>query len=192
MASVAHKRFIVYALKRPDGRPFYVGKGSRRRPHQHISEARREECCCRKCVIIRDIEYQGGEIEIEYLYETDIERDAFEAEARLIMELGSVYRLCNKLGTNHNPDLPKAPLEMTLHEMVRYLDRIDAEPAEQEQRLKEWAQSKLAWLRKEWRILRMRRQFRESDAAKAEIEALVMYLGRAYQHGLFDGLHGTV
>src|SRR3546814_18629440 len=62
-------RFYVYVLYRPDGRPFYVGKGQNRRALEHEAEARRAhpfgESNPFKCNVIRKIIRKGGGIKSE-------------------------------------------------------------------------------------------------------------------------------
>lgn len=83
MTSVASPRFYVYVLARPDGSPFYVGKGTGDRVFHHDSEARRG-CRCHKCNVIRKIWKQGGQVLRYIVFETDDEQEAFAYECELI------------------------------------------------------------------------------------------------------------
>lgn len=76
-------RFYVYVLCRPNGKPFYVGKGTRDRIFQHDAEARKG-CDCHKCRVIRKIWRNGGEIQRYKVFTTDDEQEAFSYERELI------------------------------------------------------------------------------------------------------------
>lgn len=90
-------RFYVYVLCRPDGRPFYVGKGLNRRVLEHEAEARRNhpvgESNPFKCNVIRKLIRDGDQI----LYRIDTHFDAadqlacLEREADLIKEHGRLH-----------------------------------------------------------------------------------------------------
>lgn len=85
-------RFYVYVLCRPDGRPFYVGKGINRRAFEHELEALRNhplgESNPIKCNVIRKIVRDGVAItyRIDSFYEQDQEIRCLEREAALILE----------------------------------------------------------------------------------------------------------
>jgi hypothetical protein len=85
-------RYYVYLLCRPDGRPFYVGKGLNRRVLEHEAEARRNhpigETNPLKCNVIRKIIREGAEIvyRIDSHYEPDDEAACLEREAALIRQ----------------------------------------------------------------------------------------------------------
>jgi hypothetical protein len=76
-------RFYVYVLCRPNGKPFYVGKGSKMRVFGHEREARRG-CKCHKCNVIRKIWRQGGEVQRYTILTTDDEQEALDYECSLI------------------------------------------------------------------------------------------------------------
>lgn len=76
-------RFYVYILCRPNGKPFYVGKGSGKRIFKHDTEAR-NGCECHKCRVIRKIWRNGGEIIRYTVLTTDNEQEAFAYETELI------------------------------------------------------------------------------------------------------------
>lgn len=76
-------RFYVYVLCRPNGKPFYVGKGTRRRIYGHEQEARSGHDCY-KCRIIRKTWRSGGEIQRYTVFTTDDEQEAYAYERELI------------------------------------------------------------------------------------------------------------
>lgn len=87
MGSIASPRFYVYILCRPNGKPFYVGKGTGRRVHRHDDEARRG-CRCHKCNIIRKIWKSGGDVQRYIVFTTDDEQEALAYEVELIALYG--------------------------------------------------------------------------------------------------------
>lgn len=76
-------RFYVYTLTSPDGRIFYIGKGSRARPFDHAEEARAGHQSY-KCNYIRKLWSEGQDYAITLVFETDDESAAFAEEQRLI------------------------------------------------------------------------------------------------------------
>jgi hypothetical protein len=91
MASVP--RFYVYVLARPNGKPFYVGKGQGRRVYDHEREARNGHQC-HKCNVIRKIWRKGGEVQRYTVFTTDDERAALDYEVSMIALYGR-RTLCN-------------------------------------------------------------------------------------------------
>lgn len=87
MASLAPARFYVYVLSRPNGQPFYVGKGQRRRMYDHSREAQSGHDCY-KCRVIRKIWSAGGEITACIVFATDNEAEALTHEIELIALYG--------------------------------------------------------------------------------------------------------
>jgi hypothetical protein len=81
MASIP--RFYVYVLCRPNGKPFYVGKGTGRRVFDHDTEARSGHDCY-KCRVIRKIWRSNGEIQRYTVFTTDDEQEAYAYERELI------------------------------------------------------------------------------------------------------------
>lgn len=79
-------KFFVYELRRPNGEPFYVGKGTGYRPWAHIRDARSGQDIRNphKNNIIRKIEREGGVVEIAFVFESDDEDEAYAREALLI------------------------------------------------------------------------------------------------------------
>lgn len=83
--------FYVYLLFRPDGRPFYVGKGVKFRALEHEAEARRHhpygESNPFKCNVIRKIIRDGGEVgyRIERYYDSAHQAQCLDREAELIL-----------------------------------------------------------------------------------------------------------
>lgn len=97
-------KFYVYVLCRPDGTPFYVGKGSSRRVFEHEAEARRNhpigESNPFKCNVIRKILRDGGALgyRIDSVWERDHQAGCLEREAALISE----YKRLHEGGTLTN------------------------------------------------------------------------------------------
>lgn len=152
---ISPARYFVYILERPDpdGRPFYVGKGTGNRPYEHFSEARAGNCTCRKCIIIRGILRLRREPTITYAFRTDDEREAFKVELTTIKTLGLRYRLCNK---NAPAPVPSThPLQMTYLEYLDWLVFIDTPAKERKRILEDWAYQRLPMLRAEWRAARL-------------------------------------
>lgn len=79
-------KFYVYLMSRPDGRPFYVGKGHGRRISQHESHARGKARGIRLSVI-RKIWRAGGAVSYRIVSFHEHEADAFAAEMALIAEI---------------------------------------------------------------------------------------------------------
>lgn len=81
------ERHYVYILRRPDGRPFYVGKGVGPRVFNHVNEARHPNGRLsnkHKLNVIRSIQRRGEEILYEIDFATQDENAAFNREAELI------------------------------------------------------------------------------------------------------------
>lgn len=87
MSTIPQPHFYVYVLARPNGKPFYVGKGVGRRVYRHEEEAR-SGCPCHKCSVIRKIWKQGGEVQRYTVFTTDNEQEAFAYEIELIALYG--------------------------------------------------------------------------------------------------------
>lgn len=83
MTTIASPHYYVYVLCRPNGKPFYVGKGKGKRLYSHEAEARRG-CKCHKCNVIRKIWKSGGDVQRYIVFTTEIEQEAFEHEIELI------------------------------------------------------------------------------------------------------------
>jgi hypothetical protein len=87
MLSIPPRAFYVYILSRPDGSPFYVGKGSRYRIYAHDYEAKRGHDC-HKCRVIRKIWRQGKEYGRTIVFTSEDEQEAFAYERELIALYG--------------------------------------------------------------------------------------------------------
>lgn|GEM_PF-1240690 len=85
--SVPAPRYYVYVLARPDGSPFYVGKGQGKRITVHEYEARTGHRC-HKCNVIRKIWNEGGKVHRSILLRTDDEQEAYEYERTVIALYG--------------------------------------------------------------------------------------------------------
>ncbi len=90
------ERWYTYLLCRPDGAPFYVGKGAGRRMLDHELEAMRQSLAPRsnplKCNVIRKIIRQNGQIlyRLDRSYAEDQQRDCLLREADLIARYGRI------------------------------------------------------------------------------------------------------
>jgi hypothetical protein len=97
------KKYYVYTLAYPNGKVFYIGKGTGDRLHQHEYEAARfgKEASYyynnpEKHAIICKIWAQGGQIRKEILFETNSELDAYAYEWALINMVYKGSGLANK------------------------------------------------------------------------------------------------
>lgn len=181
------KRFVVYTLARPSGRIFYVGKGVLRRPQQHITEARMGECICRKCKIIREILKTGREVKIDYVFETDDEREAYNKETELIEQLSKTVHLCNKKQNRnykHGPPPPKYFDEMSASEVEEYLAILDISKAQRARIKNEWIQIRLGQLKRDLLRYRLEGKRDRVAAIRMEIEALSASIGQVRQNEL--------
>lgn len=87
------QKHCVYILRRPDGRPFYVGKGWGERAFEHENEARHPNTYrsnAYKLNVIRAIWRTGGAVGYEIDFVTDNGAEAYQREAQLI---GTLKRL---------------------------------------------------------------------------------------------------
>ena len=96
--------FYVYELRDESGRPFYVGKGSGPRMHNHEQRARRG-CMSHRACKIRQIWARGGAISKVVVFDTTDEQAAFSEEIRLIAFYGR-EALTNKTDGGDGPSNP--------------------------------------------------------------------------------------
>lgn len=87
MHTIASPQFYVYVLCRPNGKPFYVGKGKDKRIYDHEREAQNGHQC-HKCNVIRKIWKSGGEVQRYVVFTTDDEQEALAYEVELIALYG--------------------------------------------------------------------------------------------------------
>lgn len=84
----------VYVLRRPDGRPFYVGKGVGTRVFNHENEARHPNnrmSNAHKLNVIRAIWRSGSQITYEIDFVSDDPAAAYAREADLISHFGRLH-----------------------------------------------------------------------------------------------------
>lgn len=112
LAQTTHTAY-VYVLQRPDGTPFYVGKGKNQRIFEHVMEARLRhrtlEANPYKCNVIRKLEAMGGEVRyrIDSLHLDEV--SALKREGELIRHIGRLHEggpLTNLAGGTDNPGSP--------------------------------------------------------------------------------------
>jgi len=83
-----HQPHYVYVLCRPDGEPFYVGKGVKLRCLHHEAEARNTRLLTHKLNVIRSLHRKGGAVQYRIDSSYPDELSAHSRERALITEIG--------------------------------------------------------------------------------------------------------
>lgn len=131
-----HHRFYVYLLLRPNGKPFYVGKGTGNRIAYHESEARNKKCQCHKCKVIRKIWRSGQEVGRQIIFSTSDEMIAYQVEAY------TIQRFRNQLVNVYDCD-----------------PRLEAPQKQRRETKKEREAQRLAYLRDQLRDLKQEKRY---------------------------------
>ena len=113
---VSPQTYYIYTLAYPDGKVFYVGKGTNGRIADHEREASKG-CNCPKCDIIREIWADNKPVQKRIVFETLNETEALTYELDLIKQSGEPSlvnvrgnREKNKVSYNPQKDhSPKSP-----------------------------------------------------------------------------------
>lgn len=120
-------QYYVYVYKKPDGTPFYVGKGKGDRDLDHLIKAKRvnyTELNMLKVNTIRKILNSGSEPIIERVCSDLTEDLAFELEEFLIEEIGrrdlGTGTLCNLTNGGEGQSGYMYSDERLLHQSLRY------------------------------------------------------------------------
>lgn len=124
-------KYYVYELQRPDGLPFYIGKGTGKRILSHEMEARRG-CRCYKCNTIRKIWRDGWQIGRKIVFTTESEQEAFIYESRLIAFYGR-DALCNQTDGGDGASGYR-PSEETRRKRGQTMKRVWSDPETHERR----------------------------------------------------------
>lgn len=180
------KQFFVYTLGHPNGYIFYVGKGSGNRLQAHFTEARKGTCRCPKCLCIQKIWKEKLDVKIEYVFETDSEREALEQESEWIMAIGRNHPLCNWQGnlTDRMPRKPQQAVGLTLAEYKEHLGRYGLSRRELENYIQEWGMLRANRLEEQWRKARRRHEYDRAKALEEEIDDINIATGNVWQHRL--------
>lgn len=86
--SASNERFYIYVLLRPNGEPFYIGKGLGKRIFHHEAEARNTTLRTHKLNVIRTIIRSGRKLFYAIPHFCDDETEAHEFEVELISSIG--------------------------------------------------------------------------------------------------------
>jgi hypothetical protein len=119
--------YYVYVLKDPrTDLPFYVGKGQGTRAYDHLNKNMQGKNTENpfKDHVIRQILAEGLLPDIEYVYHTDDEDDAYDYEAKLIKRYGRRRYDVNGLLTNLCEDNRPPHNEYSVERRQKYRDRM--------------------------------------------------------------------
>lgn len=155
----------VYVLSRPDGRPFYVGKGRGRRMFDHDAEAR-SGCPCHKCRVIRKIWRQGAEIQREVVFESDSHAIALGREIELIAFYGRAA-LTNQTAGGEGVHDPSPEIRAKLSKAARDPARLARAVAQ----LQQWNQTDEARAQRHQHIISEEGRQRIGAANRVRVES---------------------
>lgn len=185
------KRFYVYLLCKPSGKPFYVGKGTRNRVDMHEREAQ-GGCGCHKCRTIRKIQRQGKQIVKQIIFETDNEIQAYKYESDLIDTIGLCFLTNQKPGSAWhvnqywNVRAPHSPMDLSEGEYCQYLRRASRNAQEFKEQLHTWRLDKRRMLRNELAHKRHWLSGLDTTDLELKIAELNYALGIEMEQQMFD------
>jgi hypothetical protein len=119
--------YYVYVLKDPrTDLPFYVGKGQGNRAHDHLNKNLQGKDTENpyKDHVIRQILAEGLLLDIEYVYHTDDESNAYDYEAMLIKRYGRRRYEIDGILTNLCEDNRPPHNEYSVERRQKYRDRM--------------------------------------------------------------------
>lgn len=125
-SSISSPQFYVYVLARPNGKPFYVGKGRCRRIHDHELEAKTGHQC-HKCNVIRKIWKQGGQVHRYVMLQTDDELEALAYEVDLIAMYGRETLVNQTDGGQGVARTPESVMKISAWQRQRFQDPTERE-----------------------------------------------------------------
>lgn len=174
-------KYYVYTLAYPDGKVFYVGKGSKSRIRDHEREAKSGNCVCRKCIIIRGIWKSGREVKQEVVLEATSSQDALRHERRLIGELSALTDLCNKNHKVPRSEVVKTVFDMPLDDAMSAINQMRLSEKQRKQLIDRWASARLPELRQRWKTARQQHWYDRVAEIEREIESINVMVGNVFQ-----------